>query len=313
MPYVSLTIPVTLLAALKLPMRSGRSAYRASSAARCAWSMCPSASSWMTTTSAIDSRHGSSLLWCSNGPTKTTGRSGGGDLGAQPVAVVQFGRDAQAQHRHELVDRGGRAGAGEDDRVAGARAHRRPDDLAGLLAEAGRLESGTRRFRVRVRVERQDRFADVVLDEGQGAAGRRVVGVRDPACPERSGDRLIVADDRSADRLDEGRRVGHGQGQDGGTARDMHGGILDPHQAPGARQTGANRHEGRIVRMSAGPPTGPGRERRHTRREIRAWATRPRSVLRSRRRTRSRRPRPSDPQARRGAAGKRQASRLLGP
>ena len=28
----------------------------------------------MTTTSAIDSRHGSSLEWCSNGPMKTTGR-----------------------------------------------------------------------------------------------------------------------------------------------------------------------------------------------------------------------------------------------
>ena len=31
----------------------------------------------MTTTSAGDSRHGSSFEWCSNGPRKTTGRSRG--------------------------------------------------------------------------------------------------------------------------------------------------------------------------------------------------------------------------------------------
>ena len=45
---------------------------------RSARSMWPSASSPMTTTSAIDSRQGSSLEWCSYGPTKTTGRSASG-------------------------------------------------------------------------------------------------------------------------------------------------------------------------------------------------------------------------------------------
>ena len=55
------------------------------------------------------------------------------------------------------------------------------DHPAGLLAEARCLEAGARRFGVRVRVQRQDGVADVVLDERQGAAGRRVVGVRDAA------------------------------------------------------------------------------------------------------------------------------------
>ena len=63
--WVSVTIPVTLLAALNEPILSSRSAYRSSSAASWSTSMWPSASSWMVTTSAIDSRQGSSLLWCS--------------------------------------------------------------------------------------------------------------------------------------------------------------------------------------------------------------------------------------------------------
>jgi len=40
--------------------------------------MWPSASSGITTTSAIDSRQGSSLEWCSNGPMNTTGRLSAG-------------------------------------------------------------------------------------------------------------------------------------------------------------------------------------------------------------------------------------------
>jgi len=59
------TMPVTLEAAEKLPIRSGRPSYRTSSSASCARSISPSRSSWIVTTSAIDSRHGSSLLWCS--------------------------------------------------------------------------------------------------------------------------------------------------------------------------------------------------------------------------------------------------------
>ena len=75
---VSLTMPVTLLAAENEPIRSGRSACAASSASSRSRSMWPSASSGMTTTSAIDSRQGSSLEWCSYGPMKTTGRCAAG-------------------------------------------------------------------------------------------------------------------------------------------------------------------------------------------------------------------------------------------
>ena len=78
MPKVSETMPVTLLAAENEPILSGRSAYFSSSALSWAWSMWPSASSLMVTTSAIDSRQGSSLEWCSKGPMKTTGRSSSG-------------------------------------------------------------------------------------------------------------------------------------------------------------------------------------------------------------------------------------------
>ena len=44
-------------------------------ASRVAVSMWPSGSSGMTTISAMDSRQGNSLEWCSNGPMNTTGRS----------------------------------------------------------------------------------------------------------------------------------------------------------------------------------------------------------------------------------------------
>jgi hypothetical protein len=64
---------VTLEAAEKLPIR-GRPAWRTSWASSSARSMWPSASSPMATTSAADSRQGSRLEWCSNGPTSTTGR-----------------------------------------------------------------------------------------------------------------------------------------------------------------------------------------------------------------------------------------------
>ena len=71
---VSDRMPVTLLAAENEPIRSGRAAYRRSSSARCEVSMCPWASARIRTTSAIVSRQEISFEWCSNGPTKTTGR-----------------------------------------------------------------------------------------------------------------------------------------------------------------------------------------------------------------------------------------------
>jgi hypothetical protein len=84
MARVSETMPVTFEAAEKLPMRSRRPAVRASSSASWPRSMWPSASSRITTTSAIDSRQGSSLEWCSNGPVNTTGRSSAGIRSERP-------------------------------------------------------------------------------------------------------------------------------------------------------------------------------------------------------------------------------------
>ena len=59
------TMPVTLEAAENEPIRSGRSAYSSHAARSASRSMWPSASCGMVTTSAIDSRHGISLEWCS--------------------------------------------------------------------------------------------------------------------------------------------------------------------------------------------------------------------------------------------------------
>ena len=65
MPNVSETMPVTLEAAEKEPIFSGRSANFSSCSASSSWSMRPSASSWMVTTSAMVSRQEISLEWCS--------------------------------------------------------------------------------------------------------------------------------------------------------------------------------------------------------------------------------------------------------
>ena len=62
---VSLTMPVTLEAAEKLPILSGRPACATRARPSFSRSMRPSASSSITTTSAMDSRQHSSLEWCS--------------------------------------------------------------------------------------------------------------------------------------------------------------------------------------------------------------------------------------------------------
>ena len=77
-------MPVTLLAAEKEPILSGRLSCTCSCCSSSARSMCPSQSSPITTTSAIDSRQGSSFEWCSNGPMNTTGRSSGGMCALRP-------------------------------------------------------------------------------------------------------------------------------------------------------------------------------------------------------------------------------------
>lgn len=71
MAWVSLTMPVTLLAAENEPMRGGRAPYLSSSRSSWAASMCPSASWGITTTSATDSRQGSSLERLPQPPPRT--------------------------------------------------------------------------------------------------------------------------------------------------------------------------------------------------------------------------------------------------
>ncbi len=64
------------------------------------------------------------------------------DVGAQAVAAVEVGREAQVEDAHELVHRGRGARAAEDDRVLAARgAHGCPDDVASVLPEARRLQT----------------------------------------------------------------------------------------------------------------------------------------------------------------------------
>ena len=132
----------------------------------------------------------------------------GRDRGGEVVAVVERGRDPQSQDADQLVDRGGAAGAAEHhDRLVVA-THGVTDDPSRVLAEPGRLEAGAARLGVGVGVGRQHLGADEVLDEGQAATGRGVVGVGHAARAVGALHHLVVADDRGADALEEGGRGG---------------------------------------------------------------------------------------------------------
>jgi hypothetical protein len=78
-------MPVTFEAAEKQPTRSGRFRAASSRSRSSAASIPPRRSSPIATTSAPDSRQGSSLEWCSYGPTKTTGRGSDGGSAGRPV------------------------------------------------------------------------------------------------------------------------------------------------------------------------------------------------------------------------------------
>ncbi len=148
------------------------------------------------------------------------------------IAIVELGGQPEVQDVEEPVDRSGRARPAEDHRVGRSAADASPDELPGLFAEPRRLEPGPRRLGVGVRVERQDRVADVVLDEREGASRGGVVGVRDAAWTERPGDGLIVADDGVSDRGDE--RLGIRRPKAGRGVRFGHAGIV-----PAARRRGS--------------------------------------------------------------------------
>ena len=66
-----------------------------------------------------------------------------------------------------LVDRAGRAGAGEDDHGLLVAADRVADDLPGVLAQPGGLQAGAGGLGVGVGVAGQHLVADEVLDEAR--------------------------------------------------------------------------------------------------------------------------------------------------
>ena len=145
----------------------------------------PCRSAPITTTSAIDSRHGSSLEWCSYGPTKTTGRSAAGMWVLRAYRSSRFSGSLSARMATSLLTAAGGARAAEQDHVAGPAADAAVDDRAGLLAQRPGLPARRRGLGVGVRVAGQHLLADEVLDENQRPAGGGVVGVRDPARPVR--------------------------------------------------------------------------------------------------------------------------------
>jgi hypothetical protein len=125
------------------------------------------------------------------------------DMPGELVGVVQAGGDAQLEDSDELVHRGGRPGAAEDDQVIFCAADRVMDDLPGLLTQPGRLQARARALGVGVGVAGQDLGSDEVLDERQRPARGGVVGVDDPPGPVRPVHHLAVADDRRPDPLDQ--------------------------------------------------------------------------------------------------------------
>ena len=123
----------------------------------------------------------------------------GGDVGGQRVRVLERRGDAQAEDADQLGDRAGAAGAGEDHRAVVVRADRLVHQPPGVLPQPGRLQPGAARLGVGVGVAGQHLAADEVLDEPDRAPGRRVVGVRHPARPERARHHVVVADHRLPD------------------------------------------------------------------------------------------------------------------
>jgi hypothetical protein len=111
----------------------------------------------------------------------------------------RVGGQVQPQDAQQLVDGAGGARAGEDHRVLVAAADGVADELAGLLAQAGRLPAGPGALGVGVGVAGQDLLADDVLDERQRTAGGGVVAVDEPARPKGAGQLVVVADHRLPD------------------------------------------------------------------------------------------------------------------
>ena len=112
------------------------------------------ASSRIATTSAIDSRHGSSLEWCSNGPMNTTGRSSAGSR-RELVAVLEVGGMRRPRMPISLSIAAGRARS----RRRSPRSSSSPPTASrmirpGVLAQPGGLQAGAAGLGVGVGVAR---------------------------------------------------------------------------------------------------------------------------------------------------------------
>jgi hypothetical protein len=141
--------------------------------------------------------------------------------GGPGLPVVRAG---QSQDRHQLVDRGGGAGAAEEHQVVLGAADGLVDQPAGVLAQPGGLQAGGRALGVGVGVAGQHGVADEVLDEVQGAAGGGVVGVGDAARAVGAVPHLALADHAGAHPLQQCRgRCGAGRTGERPVADDMRG------------------------------------------------------------------------------------------
>ena len=84
------------------------------------------------------------------------------------------------------------------------------DDAARILAQSRGLQARAARLGVGVGVGGQNGIADEVLDERQRTSTRGVVGVGDAPRAEGPVHDAVLADDASADALEDGQVVTHG-------------------------------------------------------------------------------------------------------
>ena len=203
MATVSLTMPVTLDAAEKLPILSGRS--------RILFEDCLQVFQIDPPVAIFGDGHhiGEALA-----PRDLVGvvlvRSDEdhrtlvlGDPVGQIEPCIEIPPAADVEDLDELVDGAGGACAAEDHHIVVTAAHRFVDDPPRILAKTGRLETRGRGLGVGVGIKRHDLVPDEVLDEVEGTARRRVIGIGHPAGAERADDGPVIADDSLPDALEE--------------------------------------------------------------------------------------------------------------
>ena len=201
---VSVTMPVTLLAAENDPIFNGRPWWRTSSVSQ--------VHGVDVTVSVLGNHHdvrdglaprefvGMMLERSDEDHRPLLGRD---DI-TEVVTVVQTRGDAESEDADELVDRAGATGSGENHHSVRVAAEGLHDDRAGVFAEPRGLQTGAAGLGMSVGVTREHLVPDEVLQEAQRSTRRGVVGVGDPAWPIRSWHDLVIADDGSRIRRSNG-------------------------------------------------------------------------------------------------------------